>query len=175
MFFRNVVLEKDVENWASGYSPILSTEKGFDKDVCGGDIYVRVKPIFDEKEGLWCNPIYVKGYKDTKSPFGTVQHDPVTLKITQNYMNKATRKIQYEWTTVKGATGYRVEFNSTGDFSNSYSLYYTTSNNYGYWLGGGTNLWDDPAAHCNYYVRVQPIFGNRDGVWSDVLTIPGDQ
>lgn len=79
MLFKNIVEEENVEGYVSGYSPIYyaegtdsaSNKKTYDKAIITGDMYVRVKPVFDGKEGTWCSTIYTKGYEDTTSPFGT--------------------------------------------------------------------------------------------------------
>ena len=83
MLFKNIVEEKNVEGYVSGYSPIYyaegtdsaSNKKTYDKAIITGDMYVRVKPVFDGKEGTWCSTIYTKGYEDTTSPFGTVKRN----------------------------------------------------------------------------------------------------
>lgn len=124
MLFKNIVEEKNVEGYVSGYSPIYyaegtdsaSNKKTYDKAIITGDMYVRVKPVFDGKEGTWCSTIYTKGYEDTTSPFGTKKHDPLKLKI-DNYASKTKHSMKLSWDRVEGATGYRIEYNGSGDFT----------------------------------------------------------
>lgn len=178
MLFKNIVEEKDVEDYVSGYSPIYYTEgtdsasnkKTYDKAIVTGDMYVRVKPVFDGKEGTWCSTIYTKGYEDTTSPFGTKKHDPLKLKI-DNYASKTKHSMKLSWDRVEGATGYRIEYNGSGDFTKNRVVYYTTNNYYNYTVGGNGMLCIE--AKNDEYYRVQPVFGNQDGSWSNTVLAEG--
>ena len=116
-----------------------SNKKTYDKAIITGDMYVRVKPVFDGKEGTWCSTIYTKGYEDTTSPFGTKKHDPLKLKI-DNYASKTKHSMKLSWDCVEGATGYRIEYNGSGDFTKNRVVYYTTNNYYNYTVGGNGML-----------------------------------
>ena len=178
MLFKNIVEEKNVEGYVSGYSPIYyvegtdsaSNKKTYDKAIITGDMYVRVKPVFDGKEGTWCSTIYTKGYEDTTSPFGTKKHDPLKLKI-DNYASKTKHSMKLSWDRVEGATGYRIEYNGSGDFTKDRVVYYTTNNYYNYTVGGNGMLCIE--AKNDEYYRVQPVFGNQDGSWSNTVLAEG--
>ena len=178
MLFKNIVEEKNVEGYVSGYSPIYyaegtdsgSNKKTYDKAIITGDMYVRVKPVFDGKEGTWCSTIYTKGYEDTTSPFGTKKHDPLKLKI-DNYASKTKHSMKLSWDRVEGATGYRIEYNGSGDFTKNRVVYYTTNNYYNYTVGGNGMLCIE--AKNDEYYRVQPVFGNQDGSWSNTVLAEG--
>lgn len=178
MLFKNIVEEENVEGYVSGYSPIYyaegtdsaSNKKTYDKAIITGDMYVRVKPVFDGKEGTWCSTIYTKGYEDTTSPFGTKKHDPLKLKI-DNYASKTKHSMKLSWDRVEGATGYRIEYNGSGDFTKGRVVYYTTNNYYNYTVGGNGMLCIE--AKNDEYYRVQPVFGNQDGSWSNTVLAEG--
>lgn len=178
MLFKNIVEEENVEGYVSGYSPIYyaegtdsaSNKKTYDKAIITGDMYVRVKPVFDGKEGTWCSTIYTKGYEDTTSPFGTKKHDPLKLKI-DNYASKTKHSMKLSWDRVEGATGYRIEYNGSGDFTKNRVVYYTTNNYYNYTVGGNGMLCIE--AKNDEYYRVQPVFGNQDGSWSNTVLAEG--
>ena len=133
-------------------------------------MYVRVKPVFDGKEGTWCSTIYTKGYEDTTSPFGTKKHDPLKLKI-DNYASKTKHSMKLSWDRVEGATGYRIEYNGSGDFTKGRVVYYTTNNYYNYTVGGNGMLCIE--AKNDEYYRVQPVFGNQDSSWSNTVLAEG--
>ena len=147
-----------------------SNKKTYDKAIITGDMYVRVKPVFDGKEGTWCSTIYTKGYEDTTSPFGTKKHDPLKLKI-DNYASKTKHSMKLSWDRVEGATGYRIEYNGSGDFTKNRVVYYTTNNYYNYTVGGNGMLCIE--AKNDEYYRVQPVFGNQDGSWSNTVLAEG--
>ena len=178
MLFKNIVEEKSVEGYVSRYSAIYyaegtdsaSNKKTYDKAIITGDMYVRVKPVFDGKEGTWCSTIYTKGYEDTTSPFGTKKHDPLKLKI-DNYASKTKHSMKLSWDRVEGATGYRIEYNGSGDFTKNRVVYYTTNNYYNYTVGGNGMLCIE--AKNDEYYRVQPVFGNQDGSWSNTVLAEG--
>lgn len=96
----------------------------------------------------------------------------IKLKLTHNYIGVGSRKFNYEWNGVKGATKYKVQRSSNKNFDGC-GTEYVTGTNYGYWLGGGVGFYDR-VAHLDWYVRVKPVFGKYEGRWSKALFIPGD-
>lgn len=99
-------------------------------------------------------------------------HKRIKLKLTHNYIGAGSRKFNYKWNGVKGATKYKVQLSGNKKFKGC-STEYVTGTNYGYWLGGGMGFYDR-VAHIDWYVRVKPVFGKYEGRWSKALFIPGD-
>lgn len=99
-------------------------------------------------------------------------HKPIKLKLTHNYIGVGSRKFNYEWNGVKGATKYKVQRSSNKNFDGC-GTEYVIGTNYGYWLGGGLGFYDR-VAHLDWHIRVKPIFGKCEGRWSKPLFVPGD-
>lgn len=183
----------EVEN-ATGYrvqlaSDMKFTDIGYDEIVkeckysssCGklqhGAIFMRVKPIFGENEGVWGNTVYFKGTSSAKSPYGTIRNTAVKPKITQNCVENKTRKINVEWTPVTGATGYLVKYgdSNTGDVKLWHSKYVSGNkfqiNSKAYSLAGASV---DYMLYNTYYFQVEPVFGNMDGIASETINAPSN-
>lgn len=123
----------------------------------------------DAKEKSKCITTWRQEYKDfLNSRF----HKPIRLKLTHNYIGTGSRKFNYEWNGVRGATKYKVQRSGNKKFKGC-STEYVEGTNYGWWLGGGLGFYD-PVAHMDWYVRVKPVFGKYEGRWSKPLYIPGD-
>ena len=120
---------------------------------------MTLEPANQEDSGIFFLRVVSQpgGVSSSALPFQVIDTLPAyDGKLTSNY-------VSFEWTTIIGATGYKIQMSSKPDFSTLLINAQTTSGVYDGYLNvlprGKT-----------YYWRIRPLFGEVKGPWS--VTMP---
>lgn len=121
-------------------------------------------------------PVQTQIVENYKNFLRAKVHKPIEISIKYNTITKNERKYMYEWTHVRGTTGYEHQVSPDKNFRKNVHKQTGSAKWAGATMEYVCNLHDTPCktVHQNYYIRIRPLFGKYHGRWSKIAISKGD-